>query len=784
MEPRTNSTEHSTREAAPAGRSMPGRLENRGVALVITLLLLFLMSVLGLAAVLSTSSDLLINGYYANYRGSFYAADSGLTMVRQSMENYLTGLVPSAWNSAWTSCTGSSQPITSIAYSNPYSSTTYLTNGSSYGAAANSWAESFKASSPTLTAASNPCEYNAATETAAPFYQYFYNYTITTIGMATGYEQASITETGTLILNISGAGGSTPTNVSFSAFGAFINSFPACDGPLVYGTITGPVYANGNWNLGSGGSYTFTDPVNQTGADFSYWVGNKCTNSASVPFKSGGTTINPTFEAGYNLSQSAVTIPANDYSQRWAVLDGMGCGEPNNPSCNASAASKNSSTTSQPPSNAQMAAALTNVAQTPYPTTGATSGVYLPYNPDTCTGSVCTYSSTGGGIYVEGGGPSGSATTSLTLAAATSGTYTASTFPTSTQCTASACQVITVAQTGSSTAGSPTVSAGNTTCSGNRCSATYTQTTVTTTPTTYTTITIDPTTNVTTAQTYVQTVTSTLTQTATSSCNGSSCTPSAPSSNSYNSGSTTNSPSNGASTDLTLNGVPTMSTVLATPASSGCTAAADGACAETMIYVDGSTNVSGPSSGAAVQNNAMLTVTANGNIQQTGNLTYATEPVTTTQNQVVSGSSPACCSGDPIDTLIPSVTNMNQVLGLFTTAGEFQLNPTSNGGNLETDGSIASISSSCTSSCGMIATPGNSVGTWTNIGGRVENSINGVSINTGNVFFDQRFTARTNFAPPWFPQTSISAADITGTSSTSTTITQQRVTWATSTGGQ
>ena len=231
-----------------------------------------------------------------------------------------------------------------------------------------------------------------------------------------------------------------------------------------------------------------------------------------------------------------------------------------------------------------------------------------------------------------------------------------------------------------------------------------------------------------------------------------------------------------------------MSSVLETPATSGCTTAASGACAEAMVYVDDSITISGPSSGAAVQNNAMLTVTANGNIQQTGNLTYATEPVTTTQNQIIAGSSPACCNGDPIDTLIPSVQNMNQVLGLFTSTGEFQLNPSSNNGNIETDAAVAMVSSSssCTPSnnCGIFATPGNSVGTWTNIGGRVENSINGVNMNASNVYFDRRFTTRSNFAPPWFPQTSISLSDITGATSNQTTITAQRVQWVTSTGGQ
>ena len=62
---------------------------DRGIALIITLLLLFLLSAIGLAAVLSAGSDLLINGYYGNYRGSFYAADSGINVARQAMYNQL-----------------------------------------------------------------------------------------------------------------------------------------------------------------------------------------------------------------------------------------------------------------------------------------------------------------------------------------------------------------------------------------------------------------------------------------------------------------------------------------------------------------------------------------------------------------------------------------------------------------------------------------------------------------------------------------------------------------------
>lgn len=189
-----------------------------------------------------------------------------------------------------------------------------------------------------------------------------------------------------------------------------------------------------------------------------------------------------------------------------------------------------------------------------------------------------------------------------------------------------------------------------------------------------------------------------------------------------------------------------------------------------MIYVNGDVSVSGPSSGAAVQNNSMLTLTADGDITQTGNLTYATKPVTT--------------SGTPIDSLVSLPASASyQVLGLYTANGEVIFTPSS-GNTLETDASIAVISSSpsCGSNCGKIAT-GKSFNTWTNIGGRAENSINSVGFSTGNVYFDQRFK-QWKFAPPWFPQTAIGQNDLTNVLTTNQTYSVQRVQWYSSTGGQ
>ena len=64
--------------------------DERGVALITTLLLLMLLTGLTLTMAWSARSDMLINGYYRNFRGAFYAADSGLNVVRQAAINQFT----------------------------------------------------------------------------------------------------------------------------------------------------------------------------------------------------------------------------------------------------------------------------------------------------------------------------------------------------------------------------------------------------------------------------------------------------------------------------------------------------------------------------------------------------------------------------------------------------------------------------------------------------------------------------------------------------------------------
>lgn len=723
------------RRFAVTRRRGPGRLHDRGVALIITLLLLFLLSVIGLAAVVSSSSDLMINGYYKNYRASFYAADAGMNLARGAIYTYFNNPsnAPGTWPTLQSVATTAGNNLATSAgtyVNNLYGTSTSLNIGS----AASSVPASFTASA-TVTLPSAPTPTGSAGNYTN--WQYVYNYTLQSQGSSQGSEMAQITETGAITVNITQGSGTASTTASFAAFGAFIDSFTACQGALVQGYLTGPMYALGQWNLSTGSSpgYTFTDPVSQTGGQFSYYDGNNCVNSSSVPYTfSDRTTVNPNFQGGYNLNVTPVTLPTNTFSQEWAVLDGKGCGEGTN------VCGSTSSPAPPQPTHTQLNAVLQDVTQTPYPDGGATSGVYLPY---TCTAGVCSLNSNGGGVYVEGGS---SVATSLTMSTA-NGAGGASN---------PSAQVFTVAQTFGSTTGSAVVSqVGSTSCSGGTCTANFQQQTTTTTPTTFTTVTVDPasgTSGTTSVSAYTQNAYSTLTATATNTCHYSGhtyCTPSTP--GSFPGGSTSNSSANGATTNLSLSGVP--EDLLTSPAQ-----------AATMIYVDDSVSISGPSSGAAIQNNSMVNLTANGNITQTGNILYAKEPVTTSANQVISGSSPACCNGDPADTLIPGNQNMNQVLGIFTATGNFILSPTSSGSNIETDASVAMISQAgvTNSSIGHLQT-GNSVGTWTNIGGRMENRAASVSMSSSNVYFDRRFQARVGFAPPWFPSTSVSTNMLTNT---------------------
>ena len=369
------------------GKAGLTRRSERGVALITTLLLLMLMTGLVLAMAWSARSDMLINGYYRNFRGSFYAADSGVNIVRQAIvplfqvggaaypNNFAVGTNPLP------------SPQTEQLVMNLVNGTygSKAITGSGTGTATNSWPGQYNAN---LTLTLQRC-WTDLSNSCTPFppkaktVNYIYSYTITSVGKSKGTENTTLTDSGTLALT---AVIPTPATLNFAGYGMFIDQYNVCDGTaLVPGTITGPVFTNGSWNFGTG-QYTFTDPVGQAGptAGFGAGTGAPACQAVGGP---AGNGIAPKFQQGFALGQNKVPLPQNSFNQERAVLDGKG-------------ADPTSNTPPSKPTMSEMNQVLKNINKTPYPGTGVapSSGVYLPFTVNGAGAATFT----GGGILVSG----------------------------------------------------------------------------------------------------------------------------------------------------------------------------------------------------------------------------------------------------------------------------------------------------------------------------------------------------------------------------------------------
>ena len=638
--------------------AFPKRAMDRGIALIFALLLLVLMSALGLIMALTVNPDMMINGYYGNYRGSFYAADSGMNIARQQLLNLTqaqVNMTPCAdWEVVPAPCNnppllGTTGPTVLDNLKTAYGSFTPLQGGE----AANSWPESFEivdTAKCTNSFAIAP-NYPVITHGQNAMYRYGFLYNLCVAGRASGGQQVVTTEDGMLYVNIAAqSNGQNQVTSSFADFGQFVLNWAPCSlGWEVPGLYAGPQFTDGSWNLGWG-NYIFTDPVSQVNPNVSYWGEWGCAQSPTTSYSDGHQTVAPDYMQGLNLNQPAPPAPANEFSQEWAVLDGMGCGEGSNQCGNPASPS--------PPAvqHSDLNAHLMNIHGTPYPLGGAASGVYLPY----CTaGPTCTTPNTvnGGGFYVEG-----NAEVLLTI--------------------------------GNDGFGNPT-------------------------------------------QTYTITQGGTVTSITT------------------NVAANTTIVASGGNT-IALSGVP--ESLLTTPPSPA-----------TMLYVDGTiTSLSGAGQGVpAIQDNVAMTITANGDIDCTGDLIYKTEPVTMDTN----------------NTLVPGALNMTQDLGLFTATGSIWYSSSYGNDNVQVDGAQAAIGASCPNIGGWgvpcsIGITG-CVNVASTVGAQIQANESYACLNWVNVFFDRRYTAIPNFAPPWFPTTQVNANDIAQTSAPLVTTLSRRMSWVT-----
>jgi Tfp pilus assembly protein PilX len=364
----------------------------RGVALIMTLLILMLLTGLSLAMVLSVRSDMLVNGYYRNFRGSFYAADSGLNAVRTSIMNQIVGAIPATFGITQQPIPTGTDATIQTDINNTYGQSYKSYTGQ--GQAAGSWPGQYKV---TGTFALASCQVLGGTGTcqspSGPVtgYKYIYNYSLLSIGQAQGTQATTLSDRGSVIVNATLIPVSSKT--SFAAWGMFIDKWSICDGStLVPGTISGPVFTNGAWTFGTSGNYIFTDTVGSANAKAGYQFNNTCDQQAATSDKQGNQTIAPTFQAGFNMGQPTVPLPPNDYNQERAVLDGKGV-------------------SNTPVTKSDLHNSVKDVNGTAYPSSGASSGVFLPYSVQNGVPTL-----NGGGIYVEG-----SATVKLSTATGAGG---------------------------------------------------------------------------------------------------------------------------------------------------------------------------------------------------------------------------------------------------------------------------------------------------------------------------------------------------------------------------
>jgi hypothetical protein len=605
----------------------------RGVALLITLGLLALLGAASLAVILMTSSDTMINGYYRNYRGSFYAADSGVNVVVEAMKNGIATSANPAAAGAPLPIAGGALPAAGVSANAPIPAgltASYAPFQADYYKVgdAGSWNSQFRmignpGGAPVIGQPSFQWVCRAGDGNCPGdsdfIWQFSYPYTITVQGQSSGSEAEQVTESGVITYSSSPgtvAAGGLP---SFSKWAGFIDNFALCQGALVPGTMHGPFFTNQSWNFGnfSNPGYTFADSIGQAGTQVGYINGNKCTAGGATPPKGFRA---PTFDKGFQVGANAVQPPSDSYNQEQAVLDGKGAAP-----CTSNPCGNGSRT---PPSGTLLSTMKT-VSGVQYPASGsAPTGVYLPMytnsNGQLTLGSDPALGGDGmaGGFFVNG---NASVTLNATVDSANNPTQTY------------------------------IINQGGTT----------------------TTIVVDTATNSTTV-------------------------------------------SSGSSSQ-TLAGVPSQIDPN-TGAPITQTDPSGNPVAPTMVYVNGQiTGMSG-----TVQNDTGITVTATSNVSITGDITYASQPVDSSDNLVAN-------------------TNAG-VLGIYTPAN-INLYPDSQG-NLTIDASLAMLSGKTNGTAGL-ATPGGGIGTLTIVGGRSEDQAHGVNIGAGNTFYDQRFAG--NFGPPWFP---------------------------------
>lgn len=308
--------------------------DERGVALIVSLLAMTLLLALGIAVVSSATRDQVTTKIHRVGEQSFFIADAGIGIARQALTQSLSEEIekirlgqapffrsnPASPGQTFPDVQVVPDPDEVNQGGNPfYSAVRARTHEISRQTARAQKFDQLNGSSFEITrlqitgnVSQTPPNNGVVTEVV------ILRYAIGVTGTTSAGGSTSVNETGQISINITleGSGGDPSRSFKFSGFGAFFDIGDTGTSALASGIFTGPVHTNTHFAFLSNRNVTFRNVVSQVDDTIRYDSGTR-----SIP----GTDI-----AGIDISAdgyqkiSPVPLPDNNFSQEYAVINGTG----------------------------------------------------------------------------------------------------------------------------------------------------------------------------------------------------------------------------------------------------------------------------------------------------------------------------------------------------------------------------------------------------------------------------------------------------------------------------
>lgn len=322
------------------------RETERGIALITTLLSTTILLALGMAVVLSATTDTVTTKVQRVGEQSFFVADAGVGIARQALTQALTdelqavkaSIVAGTWPYYYNVPTTPGEPPNVQVLPPPLPNHPWNQQPDFY-QRVKARADALLTSQPrdqrfrNLNGGSFTVDFKPLTGRVKvnPWFANTtqevieFHYAIQVTGTTDAGGSATVNEVGKLTANINlqyGPPSGGNRDFSFSGFGAF---FDVGDDPnhlnyvLVPGTFSGPVHTNSHFGFYTGWQYTFRDAISQVDDNFRVYY-NTFVPVANVANYSGSIHLSA---AGYKKT-GRVPLPTNEFSQEYAVINGTG----------------------------------------------------------------------------------------------------------------------------------------------------------------------------------------------------------------------------------------------------------------------------------------------------------------------------------------------------------------------------------------------------------------------------------------------------------------------------